>query len=932
MHRLLRMSVPRQRMSRAGTCLVLLLLGLPAQAVDYVFPGNLPPTCSGSGSAYACGVLTLVAGDTVTMASPKPTSITFTGAFTVGNGVLMNSAGLADDLHVVVNGVFTLGPNAVINGNVASIGAFTTGADSKVGGNLTASSTTGVVTLGANTVVGGNVQTDEGAVTIGDNSAIAGNVIISGAGVLTMTVGVRVLGNVSTVAGAITIGDSSSIGGNVAITGAGVLTMTTNITVHGNVSTIPGAITIGAGSLIVGNVLITGAGVVTLTSAKVCGSVNTVAGAITLTDTHVGLGVAASGAGVVTLTNSFTNDSGLILSASCAIPPASGNASAFACLEAGVAYSNINSVPSARNPLYTKLAGTPFALDVLALKTDGTVEANYVASGGIAKSVTLDLVDGSAAGCAGLPGLSGVASQAISFTGSELISGRTTGPALTVSNAYSNLRCRVTDANQTPAVVSCSSDNFAVRPSSATLLTTATAAAPSVLAAPSFKAGAPFALRATAGSSYTGTLTLDTGKLTAQIPVQSDTHVIGGVVGTLTPGALVSNAGAVSATYGEVGYVYLAPGAYRDDTFTAVDSAAGDCITDATNDNYLSDALVGTTGKYGCSIGNAAAVSLGRFSPDHFALTASAFAPACGLSSNSFTYMGQPFALSATLEAQNVAGAKTQNFSGVFAMASVVAQLANNGVALDSSRLTGQGSPVWASGTYPFVATGFARGAAPEGAYDNLSMGLQVHSDDAVFDASTAPYLSNRNMAASDCTSDKAGTSDGTCTASRMVQNAKLRYGRIKLKNAYGSERQAIQIPMAFEYWSSLGWQNNLLDSCSAASLASSNFALAFPLGAATKPNNLQACDTALSIQSSPPTYVLNLSAAGKSGWADIALNMGTTPPGTQCLAVAVTNPGVSAQPVAMGWLQNTDPTVNPRARATFGIFKSPLIYRRENY
>ncbi len=816
------------------------------------------------------------------------------GTVTVGNGSTIDGA-----IQCIRAGIVALGDHVTVKSGIKTLaGGVTTGEYATIG-SPGISTLAGGVTIWAYGVVAGGISTQAGIVTLWHDNTVKGSI--------------------TTGAGGISIENLGAICGDI-YSSTGVLVLTAGVKVGGSVSSGVGAITIGMTgnniSTVGGNVV--GAAALTMTKVWVGGNVSAL-GAITLTDVRVG----GSWTGTVTNNNSISNDTTLVIPPSTGCPSAvtSTVAGAFECLEKGLlagAWTAETTTTNTTHRLYTKLAGTPFAFDVVALQSDGTVEANYVASGGLAKSVTLDLVDGSAAGCAGLPGLSGVASQAISFTGSELISGRTTGPALTVSNAYANLRCRVTDANQTPNVVSCSSDNFAVRPSSATLLTTATAVAPSASATPAFKAGTPFTLRATASPGYTGSLTLDTGKLT------------GGIVGALTPSALVANAGAVSATYSEVGYVYLAPGAYRDDTFTSVDSAAGDCIT-ATVDgvNYLSDALVGTTGKYGCSIGNATAVSLGRFYPDHFALTASAFTPACGAT---FTYMGQPFALSATLEAQNVAGAKTQNFSGALAMARVEAQLANNGVALDSARLTGQGSPVWTLGAYPFVATDFARAAVPDGPFDNVSMGLQVSSTDTALDASTAPYLSNRDMAASDCTSDKAGTSDGTCTASRMVQNAKLRYGRIKLKNAYGSERQAIQIPMAFEYWSSTGWQNNLLDSCSGVSFASSNFALAFPQGTATKPNNLQACDTALSLQGSPSAYVLKLSAPGKAGWADIALDMGTTPPGTQCLAVAVTSPGVNALPVAMAWLQNADPTVNPSARATFGIFKSPLIYRRENY
>ena len=264
------------------------------------------------------------------------------------------------------------------------------------------------------------------------------------------------------------------------------------------------------------------------------------------------------------------------------------------------------------------------------------------------------------------------------------------------------------------------------------------------------------------------------------------------------------------------------------------------------------------------------------------------------------------------------------------------------GGALVKTRLTDQGTPVWNSGVYPFVATSFSRGASPEVAYDSLDIGLQVNSTDATLLAATKPYLINRDMAEATntiCTPNTLGQSVGDCTATRIVKGAKVRYGRIKLSNTYGSERLALKMPMAFEYWTSNGWQKNSLDTCTPSlpwvKLLSSNFAVAFPGGTTAKPNNLAltSCDSALSITgSSAPSYVLSLSkpSSGKPGWADVTLNLGTVALGPKTSCTTAGSAGGDDVPAMMPWLQYNG--VNPKARATFGIFKSPLIYRRENY
>jgi MSHA biogenesis protein MshQ len=607
-------------------------------------------------------------------------------------------------------------------------------------------------------------------------------------------------------------------------------------------------------------------------------------------------------------------------------PPGSNNASAFECLQAGT--NNPWSV-SARKPLYTQKAATAFKLDVAALKADGSLESNYVSAGGNSRYVKLELFDDGTppASCAAYS--SPVVTQTVTFASGVFsgTAGRTASGNITINNAYKKLRCRIAECTDstcgtlTATAAACSSDQFSVRPSVATLATSATAGAPSSSGTPAVKAGSSFTLRATtatANSSYNGTLALDGSKLAAQTTAQETSQQSGGIVGALSPGSLVGNAGAVNATYSEVGYVYLAPGAYRDDTWTVVDSAVGDCVTSTTADANLSDVLVG--GKYGCSIGNQTAVSLGRFYPDHFAVTSPVFAAGCG----GFTYMGQPFNLSATVQAQNLANQRTQNFAGVFAKATVTPEMENadSGSALSASRLTGLGSPVWTLGEYPFVATGFSKLASADGPYDSLDIGLTL-TPTALVDAA---YLVNRNMAevATACTPDASGTSNGSCTAVKIATNAKMRFGRLRMQNAYGSELLALPVPLESQYWTGNYFAINSLDSCTVLPMNS------ITLGSYT--GGLAACETQITPTGSvsfvagklPGTgLVLTKPGSGNGGNVNLALNAGAAATGNTCVSATETAAGAANLP----WFGP-----NLGARATFGIYKSPLIYRRENY
>ena len=149
--------------------------------------------------------------------------------------------------------------------------------------------------------------------------------------------------------------------------------------------------------------------------------------------------------------------------------------SGYECLETGLSYNNLTSTPAARNPLYTKLAGTNFKFDVVALQSSGAVAA--------------------------------VASQAITFVAGD--GGRKTlSTNFNVSNAYPKLRCRVKDTNLTPTVYGCSSDQFAVRPTSFGVTSSANADSTGTDATtPSpIKTGASFTMSAASGVvGYNGT-------------------------------------------------------------------------------------------------------------------------------------------------------------------------------------------------------------------------------------------------------------------------------------------------------------------------------------------------------------------------------------------------------------------------------------------
>jgi hypothetical protein len=455
-------------------------------------------------------------------------------------------------------------------------------------------------------------------------------------------------------------------------------------------------------------------------------------------------------------------------------------------------------------PLYTKLAGTDFSLDILALDSSGNLSLVYDGT------VSLKLVDATSAGtCANMDPLQDYGNYPFAAG-----TGRLTVNPLSYAKAASNARIRIYDA--AAGVTTCSSDNFAIRPGAVTLDTTALAAPPSATVLPKIKAGADFTI--TAGTStavtdaYTGTLTLDTSKLTAQA---------GGVtVGTLTPASLIANAApSDNASYTEVGYLYLAPGAFRDDDYTSVDQP-NDCISSTTGDANLADNLSG--GKYGCSIGNITPVSFGRFYPDHFIATVANNGSFANLTTNPFTYLGESFGYTPGDEPQftiypKALGAddtdstdRTYNYTGDFNKidldeitlsypTSDISQFDQNGIPGDTLiNLTSNPGPHDLTdnnnGTTTLTLVDPLGASADSFSYDR-SLGLVI------------PFYPNLTISLASVIE----TEDGTSTTNDPLNDplpvtldgtgAEQRFGRAVLLNTFGPETQDQAMPLILEFY-----------------------------------------------------------------------------------------------------------------------------------
>ncbi len=579
--------------------------------------------------------------------------------------------------------------------------------------------------------------------------------------------------------------------------------------------------------------------------------------------------------------------------------------------------------------IYTKLVGVAFSLDVV------SINAAKTAYGGAVANVTVALLDSSNnTGALDVNGCRPTWTVVQTFTTVLNIpaAGRVTLGGMTVANAYRDARLRISSAGP---LIGCSTDRFTIRPQSFTVTST-NAGNNNTTGAPAIKTGANFNLTAASVAGYDGTPSIDNTK----------------IVGTPTPGAIggsfsaapvgTGTATGASFFYSEVGNIGLNASAVYDSNFTSVDKP-----NDCTND--FSNALVG--GKYGCSFGSTAIAQttgssgFGRFIPDNFNVSPNApqFGPTCG----TFTYVGGTFTYSIapviTVTARSgtnngLTNTTTTNYAGAYMKFSNAAGTSLNQApynsqggrysrfdalgggttpALDVSLLPATTADptigVFASGvgTLTFSAGGgiaFTRSATTPNLPFNADVALTLN----VIDTDGVTYASNP-------------ASVGAATAGNGMafsSGKEMRYGRLFLQNAFGSELVALSMPMRAQYYSANDWVTNSADNCtSITSLSLSNNVAPSPVsGVAPLTKNIGTRNTTATIGNS--TFVsgdagLSFSApsAGGDGYVDVTTDLS-----------------------AISWLRydwnGTGTPVDPSARATFGIYKGnpKHIYLRERY
>jgi MSHA biogenesis protein MshQ len=442
------------------------------------------------------------------------------------------------------------------------------------------------------------------------------------------------------------------------------------------------------------------------------------------------------------------------------------------------------------------------------------------------------------------------------------------------------------------------------------------------------KAGQPFSVSATAVNAAAGVTTNYDGNPAFTITGVLQPALCGACTGTFATGTWSASSGTVStttATFDEAGVFTVT---LDDQTYADVD--IGDSTT---AERYVPSA----------------ALSVGRFVPDHFDLSASntpelqtfgvtdaaCTTPTAG-SKRSFTYIGQPFGYVTVpvvgVTARNAAGATTTNYrSGLWkVVASDVTQTYSSVPA----------SPALAATiNSPTVAAGSGTGTVTASSSDSLAyvrdttaaaaeFSAQITLSVTVQDASESAVSGNGTIG-----SAAAAVFDGGGTGIAFDSGNAFRYGRLRLSNAHGSELLDLPLPIQTQYFNGSVFVTNSEDNCT--TLQASDVKFDFLAGTP----NLVACETrmnptgTITFKSGASSTKLTKPGATNNGAVDLTVNLDALS-GNTCVG-ASSSPATGAGKLYLqgDWGSGTY-TEDPKARATFGVYKNAdqFIYLRENF
>ncbi|HSC66353.1 MAG TPA: DUF6701 domain-containing protein [Cellvibrio sp.] len=387
---------------------------------------------------------------------------------------------------------------------------------------------------------------------------------------------------------------------------------------------------------------------------------------------------------------------------------------------------------------------------------------------------------------------------------------------------------------------------------------------------------------------------------------------------TMTQGAFLFS----NARWNQVGSILIEP--YFDDNDPAT-----------TNDG---DYLGG-----GDILNLLASPTVGRFYPDHFLVTKSELVNSC----TTFSYIGQPASLKYTVEAREYRSSSSSttsstsssqtsaaltNYNSAYVngvnnlpVLTYVAENNNSGTDLGGRVNDGVATKSWTNGSLTVEAPNAVFGrlsSAPfvDGPYPSTQIGIKL-----------ADNFDFRRILPSSLDMDAASIGNcsvATCSAKQLGSTLNLRYGRLRLDDAFGPETANLPVNFVTEFWAGSFFVTNVNDSCTKILRS----AIIYPAGSILSPSNLT---VALTGGSTTGSYS-SMSTTEVGFTNGNAQHFFTAPTGSGQGSFNV-NVDLTSYPwLRFDWNQdgNYSDTALPTARFGFGQYRGHdrVIYWREKF
>jgi hypothetical protein len=399
------------------------------------------------------------------------------------------------------------------------------------------------------------------------------------------------------------------------------------------------------------------------------------------------------------------------------------------------------------------------------------------------------------------------------------------------------------------------SDSFIAAPASFT-----------VVPAGPYIAGSAFSATVTAKNA-SGNTTPNFGKETTAATVTLTHTVTGGTAGT-APADFVGTLGAFGAT-------------------TAGVASGNNLAWKEVGDISVTGTLTG--GSYlGSGLTATGSGPAGPFKPGYFETVV---APAAG----TFTYSGQPFSVQIIAKSNWAGNPTTTNYDNTLGYSKAITLTDANSGANNSSTL---GALTNAS----VPAASFSGGEATVGTItytftNKLTAPLE------------SPGSSPLQIRATE-TADATVSSSGHESLTTSVTS--IRSGRVRMANAYGSERLVLPVMAQAEYYTAAGWILNTADTGGSATPLAAPPTVTVTGGITTDPNCPPPTACTTSSRFSGGLLDLRMTAPNAAGYADVTLDV----------------------PAWLEYPWRSAVAEDPTSRVTFGIYKgnNKIIYRRERY